>query len=389
MTAGGHNLPRILHVLNALDAGGMERTLLSLVAGTTDRFEHVICTLRGPGPLADRVPASARLVSLGVQGERAPAALGVARVVRACRPALVHARSWGVWADAALGCALGGRPPLILSFHGLQSDTGFGRRDRMRCRWLRCLCRRYACVSRAGTRQLVEDLGIPSSWITLLPNGVDTDRFRPRSGDIRTRVRAALDLPQTAFVAGTVGSLTPVKDHLCFVHGLQRCRDAGMVAHGLVVGDGPLRADLEEHVRRERMEAFVHFTGRRDDGPQLLAAMDVYVCSSRSEGMSNAVLEAMAAGLPVVATDVGDNGWLLDGGRAGVLVPPRAPQSLASAICRLAGDEAVRHDLGDAARRRACGQVTSAGTRQHHVSLYTSVLDEVSRPRRRPAPALP
>ncbi|MBN1514352.1 MAG: glycosyltransferase [Phycisphaerae bacterium] len=389
MTAGGHNLPRILHVLNALDAGGMERTLLSLVAGTSDRFDHVICTLRGPGPLADRVPASARLVSLGVQGRRAPAAIGLARVIRSCRPALVHARSWGVWADAALGCVLGGRPPLILSFHGLQSDTGFGRRDRMRARWLRCLCRRYACVSRAGTRQLVEELGIPSSWITLLPNGVDTDRFRPHSGDVRARARAALGLPQTAFIAGTTGSLTPVKDHVCFLRGLRQCRDAGTVIHGLVVGDGPLRADLAERVRQEGMEGFVHFTGRRDDGPQLLAAMDVYVCSSRSEGMSNAVLEAMAAGLPVVATDVGDNGWLLDGGRAGVLVPPRAPQPLASAICRLAEDEAVRRALGDAARRCVCGQFTSAGTRQHHVSLYTSVLDEVSRPQRRPALALP
>jgi glycosyltransferase involved in cell wall biosynthesis len=389
MTAGGQNLPRILHVLNALDAGGMERTLLSLVAGTSDRFDHVICTLRGPGPLADRVPACARLVSLGVQGERAPAALGLARLIRACRPALVHARSWGVWADAALGCVLGGRPPLILSFHGLQSDTGFGRRDRMRCRWVRCLCRRYACVSRAGTRQLVEELGIPLSWITLLPNGVDTDRFRPFSGDVRAQVRAALGLPQTAFVAGTVGSLTPVKDHDGFLQALRRCRDAGLVIHGLVVGDGPLRASLAERVQRDGLEGFVHFTGRRDDGPQMLAAMDVHVCSSRSEGMSNAVLEAMAAGLPVVATDVGDNGWLLDGGRAGVLVPPRAPQSLASAICGLAGDEAVRHALCDAARRRVCGQFTSAGTRQHHVLLYSSVLDEVSRPQRRPVLALP
>jgi len=133
MTAGRHPLPRILHVLNALDAGGMERTLLSLVAGTSDRFDHVICTLRRPGPLADRLPVGATLVSLGVRAERASAAWRLARVVRSYRPALIHARGWGVWADAALGGVLGGRPPLILSFHGLQSDAGFGRRAFTAC----------------------------------------------------------------------------------------------------------------------------------------------------------------------------------------------------------------------------------------------------------------
>jgi len=157
----------------------------------------------------------------------------------------------------------------------------------------------------------------------------------------------------------------------------------------LIVGDGPLRASLAEQVRQAGMEEFVRFAGRRDDGPQLLAGMDLYVCSSRSEGMSNAVLEAMAAGRPVVATEVGDNRWLLDDGRAGVLVPPREPRRLAGAIGELAADEAVRRSLGQAARRRACEQFTSADVRQRHVALYTSVLDDVSRPQRRPTPVLP
>ncbi|UCG15696.1 MAG: glycosyltransferase [Phycisphaerales bacterium] len=375
VTTGGRKRPRILHVVNALDGGGMERMLLSLVRATAgDRLDHVICTLRGPGPLADSVPASVPLLPLEARGPNHTSGLRLAGILRRHRPGVVHARSWGAWADTAVACALAGRPPLVLSFHGLQSDAGFSRRDRRRARWLQFLCRRYACVSHAGRDQLRRELSVPARRVAVIPNGVDPDRFAPPLPQARAAIRASLGVLPHECVIGTIGSMTPVKDHATLLNAVRVCRGAGAKLRVLLVGDGPLMGELRTQVRRDDLEAFVLFPGRRDDTPDLLGAMDVYVSSSRSEGMSNAVLEAMSVGLAVVATDVGDNARLLKRDRTGAIVPLRDSAALARAIMDLVNKTDQRRQWGTRARQLVLDHYTFGRTVERYLSLYRSLL---------------
>ena len=375
VTADGRRRPRILHVVNALDGGGMERTLLSLVRATAgDRLDHVICTLRGPGPLADSLPASVPLLPLDAQGPNYTSGLRLAGILRRHRPGIVHARTWGVWADAAVACALAGRPPLVLSFHGLQSDAGFSRGDRRRARWLQLLCRQYACVSHAGRDQLRRELAVPARRVAVIPNGVDPDRFAPPLPQARAHIRASLGVSSNECVIGTIGSMTPVKDHATLLSAVSVCRRAGARLRVLLVGDGPLMGELRKQVRRDELEAVVLLPGRRADTPDLLGAMDVYVSSSRSEGMSNAVLEAMSVGLAVVATDVGDNARLLMRGRTGAIVPPHDPAALARAIMDLVNKPDQRRRWGACARQLVLDHYTFGRTVERYLNLYRSLL---------------
>jgi glycosyltransferase involved in cell wall biosynthesis len=361
-------------VVNALDGGGMERMLLALVRATAGKgWAHSICTLRGPGPLADRVPKSVPLISLDAPDGSRLTPIRLARIIGRVRPDLVHARSWGVWTDAALGNALAGRRPLLLGFHGLDAKSGFSAADRRRAHVLRRLSRRFACVSHAGRDQLAGQLGIPSDQIDLIPNGVDTERFAPPGEKERGACRAALGFAPDAFVLGTVGNLTPVKDHATLLQAIRHCGDAGADVRLLIAGDGPLRSALTRQAEDSGVASQVVFAGSRGDVPALLGAMDVYVCSSLSEGMSNAILEALAVGLPVVATDVGDNRRLVDDGAVGVLVPAADPRALGDAVLGLCRDAARRRAFGRSARARAMACYPFARCVERHVALYRSL----------------
>lgn len=223
-------------------------------------------------------------------------------------------------------------------------DTGF--RHSRRLRWVyRRLNRRFARVvaaSEAIRQSLLEEGWLPGR-VRLIPNGVDTGRFEKGDGAV---LRRELGIPRDAFVLGTVANLSPVKDHPTVIDALGRLHAAGRPAHLLLAGEGPLRETLERRVAEAGLGDHVHFLGRRQDIPDVLAAVDVVVLASHSEGLSNALLEASAAGRPIVATRVGGNPEVVVDGRTGFLVPVDDPEAIRTAVERLADDTALRAALG-------------------------------------------
>ena len=346
--------PAILHVVHSLHGGGTERTLVALLqALDPDRFRHKVVTLRAAGSLAASLPDHVACRPLGIVGRSRLAWVRLAGLTRAYRATIVHARNTGCWPDAIAASLLTPRARLVLGHHGLESDRGFSRRQ---ARWARLASRmgaRFTTVSEAGLRELADGARVPVDHIDLLRNGVNLNKFAPLDCDSRRQTRAALGLADDALLVGTVGSLTPIKEQCRLVRAVARAAPALPELRLWIIGQGPLRAELVRLVHAEGVADRVRFLGWREDVAALLGCMDIYTCSSASEGMNNALLEAMACGVPIIATSVGDNAVLVRDGREGLVVRPGEDKALTDALVTLGRSRAHRKRLGEAAGARA------------------------------------
>jgi glycosyltransferase involved in cell wall biosynthesis len=240
---------------------------------------------------------------------------------------------------------LGTWPASVYTAHGLAYRQQVSRARRA----LLLAAEAFACrrsdrvisVSAADLRDLVRRRFVAERRGHVVPNAVDTERFRPRDAGA---ARQRLGLSTTDFVVGTVSRLVPQKSVADLVDAVGRVPAARLV----IVGDGPLRAELEQ--RAAQIAERVVFLGSRDDVPEILPAFDVFALSSRWEGQPIALLEAMAAGLAIVATDTEGSRELLKGTEAGILVGVGDAVEMAAALSRLEGDAASRRRMAQAGR---------------------------------------
>lgn len=370
----------------------MERTLAAMVGATgSPRLAHVVCTLRDRGALADELPADVAVIPLNCRRARRLAAIRLASVVRRVRPDVVHARNVNTWCDTALACRIAGQEidRTVLGFHGLERAGGFTSGHRRRVRWLRLRRFRFAVVSRAGRQQLIDELGVPAHRVQVLPNGVDVERYRPATVDQRLLARATLGVRPDAMVIAMVGALVPVKDHHTALAAFGRIarRHANLCV--LVAGDGPLRGVLEDRAAELPESVRVRFLGVVGDVRRVLHAADVFVHPSRCEQSSNAVLEAMACGLPILVTSVGDAVRVTDAGRCARLVRPGDPGVLAAELAEVVRDANERRRLGAAARRRAEQDHGFSATVEQYRAFYLSFGRSTRQPELNPCVGLP
>jgi glycosyltransferase involved in cell wall biosynthesis len=190
------------------------------------------------------------------------------------------------------------------------------------------------------------------SGVDVVHHGIDFTSV-DRGPEARAKARENLCLPLDVPVIGTVGNLTEKKDHLSLIQAFGRLRDDWPNARLVIVGSGPLENKLRHSVRRAGLAGAVLFTGSRDDATSLLPAFDLFALSSRFEGLSIALVEALAAGVPAVCTRVGGVPEVLDGTGAGDMVPPQRPDLLAEAIGRLLREDERRAAMAKAAVARA------------------------------------
>ena len=343
-----------MHVIDSLEGGGTERTLVALLrAFDPSVCRHAVVTMRGAGALAARLPDHVSCRPISATGRSRWAGVRVARAARLVGACVIHARNTGCWFDATIAALLTPRVRLVLGFHGLERGGGLTRRQRRITRGGLRAGARFTSVSQAGRRQLHEDAGVPLDHIEVLPNGIDLPRFSSAPADSRQRSRSEFHFSEGDFVVGIVGSLTPVKRHDALIRAVARAGRSLPHLRLLVVGDGPLRTVLHAQAQKQEVEDRIRFAGRREDVPALLAAMDAYVCSSESEGMSNALLEAMATGLAVIATDVGDHSVIIRHKVDGLIVKSGSSVELADALMTLACTRHLRARLAAASRVRA------------------------------------
>jgi sugar transferase (PEP-CTERM/EpsH1 system associated) len=365
--------PVVAHVIHSLETGGLENGVVNLVNTAAPDLRHAIVCMTGAGAMRERLTPTVEVFSLGKRpGQDVGAVARLVRLLRRVRPAIVHSRNWAAF-DAVPAARLAGVPVVVHGEHGRDIADPHGRnarRNRLRL-VLSPLITRFVTVSHDLARWLVEDVRVPARKVLTIHNGVALERF---AGTSLPEARRRLGLPADVPVVGTVGRLDPVKDQAGLVRSFAAVLSAHPDALLLVAGEGPCRADLTRLIDDLGVGRQVRLLGDRPDVPTVLGALDLFVLPSIAEGMSNTVLEAMAAGLPVVATRVGGNPEMVEDGVTGRLVRPQDPAGLAAVIAAYLEDPHLRATQGKAGRQRAAEHFSLDRMCAAYTDLYRRLL---------------
>jgi glycosyltransferase involved in cell wall biosynthesis len=376
----GNGAAGVLYLIDKMGRGGAQTHLLVLASHLDRaRFTPAITCLLYEGEMAEAVRAAGvPLEALGARRIYGPTALRaflrLVRRLRKERPAIVHTYLTSANVFGALAARAAGVPRLLTT----RRDTGFGDSPAL-SRALTLTSRgatRILCVSRDVAEVVARREHADPSRLTVIPNGIDLKRFSPRGR--RLEMRRRLGLADAAPVVITVTHITPVKGMDVLARSAASIVERHPEVRFVVVGDGDepdeasFRRLLDDLGLRDRFL----LAGDRTDVPDLLEAADLFVLPSRSEGQPNALIEAMAMGLPVVATRVGGVPEVAADGEEAVLVPPDSPEALASACATVLASADLRCRLGTAARERARREHDAAIMARQYEKLYGEILAE-------------
>ena len=387
--------PLVVHVVYRFAVGGLENGVVNLVNRLPqEAWRHAILSLtdvdaafcrritrtdveyvalnKGPGhavPLYPRLYGHFRRLGANIVHTRNLAAL------EACLPA---------WAARV--------PVRIHGEHGRDVFDPDGTSERYR--WIRRAFRpfvnRYVAVSPDLERYLHDRVAIPDGRVEQIYNGVDTVAFHPPANG-RPAIEGCPFRDPGLWLVGTVGRMERVKDQVNLARAFARAVESNPAARArmrlVLVGDGSLRPEIEAILRQAGARDLAWLADERSDIPEMLRGLDCFVLPSLAEGVSNTILEAMASGLPVVATKVGANGDLIEDGMTGRLVPASDSEALAAAIIGYFADSACARRHGRAGRQRAESRFSLERMVERYHRLYSMLLHEHAAARNEAQPA--
>lgn len=369
----------VMFLVNYLGVGGAEQQLLELVRGMNKaRFQPVVASLYSGGPLESEVREvpGVELISLNRKGKYDFSVLfSVLQLMRQkkvdiIQPFLTPATFFGI-----LPASINRIPVKIITERcGLRKDTSPGNRF---YRAAEDFLTRFASLvvpnSEAGRSYLL-DRGIAPSRIKVIYNGVNLSRLTPDPAKV-AQIKEEMQLPHNGKVIGIVARLHPAKGHDTFLRAAKIISESIPQTRFAVVGDGPLRTDLEYLTRELGVASKVIFFGGQRDVGSFLSTFDVAcLCSTDLEGCSNSVLEAMALGKPVVATDVGGNRELVQPDATGLLVPHENPEALVDAVLKCFNRPEWAQTMGRQAQEMVFSRFSQERMVQEYESLYEEAL---------------
>lgn len=388
----------VAHVVYRFDVGGLENGVVNLVNRLpAQRFRHAIVALTQITDFRRRIARDdVQYIALAKPpGHVARQWPALYRLFKALRPDIVHTRNLAPL-EAMPAAWAAGVPVRVHGEHGwdVADLDGSNRSHRLARRLYRPFVTRYVALSQHIERYLRDSIGVRAGAIAQIYNGVDTQRFAGLAGG-RGRRAAIAGSPfndSGLWVAGTVGRLATVKNHADAIRGLAVAVRSSLTARErlrlVVVGDGELRVPLQQLAAAEGVADRVWFAGSRNDVADVLRGLDVFVLPSLMEGISNTLLEAMACGLPVVATRVGGNVELVDEQASGTLVPEGDPQALAAALLRYLDDHSLGVRHGAAARSIVEARFSLDRMVADYAALYEQAVAHRVAGRNPPAPAV-
>jgi glycosyltransferase involved in cell wall biosynthesis len=361
---------RIAHLIESDGPGGAERVVAQLATGLQAAGAENVVFLprRGEGWLAGQLRGSGVAIETFALDRPISAACSrsLTEGFRRHRITVAHSHefsmavygAWSAWRDNI---------PHVITMHGGRYYAAELRR-RLAMRAAIAISGTTVAVSAQLQRAMTEDLSLAKSKVQIIPNGV------PRQRAESVTLRDELRLPPDARLIVSVGNLYPVKGHAHLVDAFARIAGRHPALHVAIAGRGDLEAELAARARALGLADRFHLLGLRADVRAILAAADIFAMPSVSEGLPLALLEAMFAGCPIVATNVGEIATVLDEGNAGVLVEPANPAALAAAIDALLNDAARAKQLGARAASRAAAEYDISRMVRRYATVYQELV---------------
>ena len=382
-TAPRDDRPLVMHVVYRFDTGGLENGIVNLINHMpASAYRHAIVALTEVTDFRKRIRNDeVEFISLHKKpGHGVWLYPRLFSLIRRLRPAVVHTRNLAAL-EAQVPAWLAGVPVRLHGEHGRDVDDLDG--SNRKYKWMRRVylpfVSHYVALSNDLVDYLIDRVGVSSSRVSQICNGVDTAQFRPadKQGDKTADAIAGCPFdPQRHWVVGTVGRMVPVKDQgtmvLAFLRALELQPALRHRLRLVLIGDGPLRAHCLALLEAAGATELAWLPGERDDVPEIMRGLHGFVLPSLAEGISNTILEAMASGLPVIATAVGGNADLVVNGKTGNVVPAADVQAMADALVSLASAPEKAAAMGRAGRAR----VEARFSLQAMVSAYRKLYDD-------------
>jgi len=372
--------PLVVHVVHRLVMGGMENGLVNLINRMPpDRYRHAIVCLKDSTEFSQRIQRQdVQIVCLNrKEGQDFGMFIRLFHILRKLKPDIVHTRNIATL-ECQLPSYLAGVPYRVHGEHGWDvCDPGGTNR---KYQWLRRVFRpfvhRYIPLSNQLNNYLTEKIRVPENKIRRICNGVDTKIFHPSQSPENSIVGCPFASSDALVLIGTVGRMHGVKDQMnlvhAFLHVLKMRPNFKDIARLVLVGDGPLRQEAVSVISEAGFGELAWIPGERNDVADVLRGLDIFVLPSKAEGISNAILEAMATGLAVIATSVGGNPELVLDGQTGRLVEAENPVAMADVLIEYLDNIEQIKEHGEKGLR----QVLDHFTLDSMVDRYMAVYDE-------------
>lgn len=376
----------IIYVALSLDIGGLERIIVDLVKKLDkNKFKPIVCCLCKKGVLANEIEKfGIDVIELEKKrGIDYYATIKLARILREKRIQIIHSHNINAHIHSFLAAKIANTPIIITTKHGAGLPFKNSLSKMLWTKSINLFTDRIVTVSEDIKNILLNDGNINPNKITTIINGINIENYS-REIDTRKKKRE-IGISDEDLIIGNVARLSREKGHNILLEAFSIVLKEVSNARLVLVGDGPLRKNLEDKAKELGIINKINFLGFRHDINELLKIFDVFVLPSITEGISLALLEAMSAGLPIVATNVGGNPEIVIDGQTGLLVPPNDPYSMSKAILKVMDDKNFAKQMGLAGKALAQKQFSIEAMVSQYEQLYQNILNfknDLIRPKR-------
>lgn len=380
MMGGQDTRPLVAHVMYRFDVGGLENGIVNLINHMPhDAYRHVVISLTEITDFRKRIVRDdVEFIALKKPpGHSLWIYPQLFKLFHKLRPAIVHSRNLGAL-EVVVPAWAAGVPVRIHGEHG--RDVGDLDGSSKKYQWVRRIYRpfvtHFIALSRDLEHYLISKVGIAQAKIQQIYNGVDAQRFYPAI--TRQPIEACPFYESATWLVGTVGRMQTVKDQTtlakAFIRALEIAPELKASLRLVMIGEGPLKTQAQALLEQAGVTELAWLPGERNDVSEILRGLDCFVLPSLAEGISNTILEAMASGLPVIATDVGGNGELIEAGRSGKLVPVGDVEAMALCIVESARNRDQAKSAGQAGRTAVEGKYSLTAMVSQYQGLYDRLL---------------
>ena len=373
--------PLIAHVIYRLGVGGLENGLVNLINHIPqDRYRHVIICLKGFTDFSERIKRNdVKVFDLNKRdGLNFNWYISLYRLLKDLKPDIVHTRNFSTL-EGQIVATFANIPARVHGEHGrdISDLEGKNRKYNLLRKCIRPLIHQFITVSKDLERWLAKTINVNPICIKQIYNGVDNQRFKPRLELNAISIPSSF-LTSNTFVIGSVGRMARVKDYLSLIQAflilIKQIPQGETDLRLLIVGDGESREACRVMLQQAGIEHLAWLPGERSDVSELMQLFDIFVLPSLAEGISNAILEAMSCGLPVIATSVGGNVELVIDSQTGKLIPPSNPEALAKSLLEYYYDQEMLIEHGQAARQLIEDKFSIDSMVLNYLDVYDKVL---------------